>query len=382
MRDHTELLEGLEEKQFRGIILIPLFKKMGMRYVIEYHGGSAKKGKDIIAYYDGPLGDRHYVAIVAKVGDIHGSVSKKGSAAEVLFQAEQALNEPYTDIYDLKEIRIDECWVATTGKIKNTAVESIRGKLAKSHLDKLVRFIDRQRLVELIATYLPGFWHGDKLILQLAHELRGALVGIRNSADILRRRWDSIENEQRNHKLNAIEMDVQIAFRLIDSFTLEQLTELSLTRARFNCFQEVILQAIEALADSDRTRISLLPSRPFSEAFISGDARLIRHAFFCILDNALKYSSGNVLVQMDCGSNDGNIVLTISDDGIGVPEGLEEIIFEPGYRAPNANTLSVAGIGIGLTVARRIVREHGGQIEIQRNSKPTEFALYLPWLKS
>src|SRR5580700_3801550 len=53
---------------------------------------------------------KHYVAVVVKKGDIHGSVSKHGSASEVLFQMEQSLNEPYTDIYDLKEIRFDECW--------------------------------------------------------------------------------------------------------------------------------------------------------------------------------------------------------------------------------------------------------------------------------
>jgi hypothetical protein len=127
--------------------------------VIEHHGGSAEKGKDIIGYYEGLLGEHRYVCVVAKVGDIHGSVSKRGSASEVLFQAEQALSEPYTDVYTLQEVRMDECWVMTTGEIKNTAIDSIRGTLAKSNLDKLVRFIDGKRLVELVSLYMPGFWY-------------------------------------------------------------------------------------------------------------------------------------------------------------------------------------------------------------------------------
>lgn len=137
-----------------------------MQGVLAYHGGSAEKGNTV--FYIGPLGDRRYVGIVAKTTNLHGAVSSRGSASEALFQIEQALNEPYTDVYDLREVSLDECWIITTGDIKNTAVESVRGKLAKSNLHKTTRFVDRNRLIELVDRHMPGFWEIDLHLSPLA----------------------------------------------------------------------------------------------------------------------------------------------------------------------------------------------------------------------
>jgi HEAT repeat protein/energy-coupling factor transporter ATP-binding protein EcfA2 len=75
-----------------------------------------------------------------------------------LFQIEQSFDEPYTDVYGLKALVIDNCVVVTCKDIKNTALESIRGKLKKSNLDKLLRFIDGNKLIELLDKHLPNYF--------------------------------------------------------------------------------------------------------------------------------------------------------------------------------------------------------------------------------
>jgi hypothetical protein len=68
--DQDAYIKGLSEDQLRNIVLIPLPRSLGLRDVIEYHGGSTEKGKDLIGHYEGPLGGRHYMGVVAKIGDI------------------------------------------------------------------------------------------------------------------------------------------------------------------------------------------------------------------------------------------------------------------------------------------------------------------------
>jgi hypothetical protein len=152
------MLQKLSEDRLRKDVLIPLFRAMKFKDVIEYHGGVPEKGKDIIYYIEDSFGDRSYTSVIVKKTTITGAVGKKGNAKEILFQIEQSFDEPYTDVYGLKELVIDNCVVVTPKEIKNTAIESIRGKLKKSNLDKLVRFIDGDKLIELLDKHLPKYF--------------------------------------------------------------------------------------------------------------------------------------------------------------------------------------------------------------------------------
>jgi signal transduction histidine kinase len=71
-------------------------------------------------------------------------------------------------------------------------------------------------------------------------------------------------------------------------------------------------------------------------------------------------------------------ILRFLDWGIGVKQGLEDKIFDEGFRAPEAIGSNVTGTGLGLTIARKIIRELGGDLTLVRRYKPTEFQLLLP----
>jgi hypothetical protein len=155
-KEKLEILKKLDEDRLRKEVLIPLFVKMGFRDVIEYHG-SAEKGKDIIFSEKDAFGEKFYTGVVVKKGDITGSASS-GGAMVVLNQIEQTFDEAYTDKYSLKEPVIDRCIVVTSGCIKVTAIESIRGRLKKTNLDKLVKFFDGSKLVDLLDEYMPEYF--------------------------------------------------------------------------------------------------------------------------------------------------------------------------------------------------------------------------------
>lgn len=157
-KEKLNMLRKLNESRLRIEVLVPLFQKMGFKDVIEYHG-SAEKGKDIIFFYElDKFDNKIYTGVVVKAGDITGSASSSSGAMNVLNQIQQTLNEPYTDIYGLKELKIDRCIVITTGKITSQAVESIKGSLKGFNLDKLLSFFDGNKIVDLLEKHMPGYF--------------------------------------------------------------------------------------------------------------------------------------------------------------------------------------------------------------------------------
>ncbi len=224
------LLTSLTEAQLRVQVLVPLLMRMGLKNVKEYHGGVAEKGKDIVAHYTDILGARHYVAVVVKRGDIHGSVGKRGSAVEILYQVEQALSEPFSDVYDLDPVDICECWVVTSGVIKNTAVESIRGKLAKSNLDKVTRFIDQDRLVGLLDQHWADYWSHDRMMLALAHEMASPIAAAKHRALFIAQHPHGLDPDQCRKRALDIAVEMDLLNKLVEFVSFANRREFDLRR--------------------------------------------------------------------------------------------------------------------------------------------------------
>lgn len=153
-----ETLRKLAESDFRRDLLIPLLFRMGFKSVTEYHGCS-ERGKDIICFDVDKLGERRYLAIVAKVCDLTGSASSNRGLSEIVCQVEQCFNEAYHDLWGMRTITMDQVWIVTTGRVVPGAADSVIGKLEKSNLSKLVRILHGDQLVTLIDNHYPSYWN-------------------------------------------------------------------------------------------------------------------------------------------------------------------------------------------------------------------------------
>ena len=96
------------------------------------------------------------------------------------------------------------------------------------------------------------------------------------------------------------------------------------------------------------------------------DERLLRHIFTNLLTNAVKYSDAGQVVQFDIASAGADIVCTIRDQGIGIPEADREWLFHAFHRGRNVGDRP--GTGLGLVIVKRCVDLHGGKINV--DSKP------------
>ena len=99
-----------------------------------------------------------------------------------------------------------------------------------------------------------------------------------------------------------------------------------------------------------------------------------------LLENACKYSEpGTPIIVRVWGEPDA-VVLAVEDLGHGIPTEDLPRIFEPFYRAESARRLGLAGVGLGLAVARRVAETHGGTITaLSEPGRGSRFAVRLPW---
>ncbi len=110
------------------------------------------------------------------------------------------------------------------------------------------------------------------------------------------------------------------------------------------------------------------------------DKNQFQQVCFNLLSNAIKYGRHQKAfrVRIDGGRTGNGFEISIYDYGDGIPDGQEEIIFEPGFRGGLADHNNVVGQGLGLAVARAIIEAHGGSIRVTNRRNPTRFTIFLP----
>ena len=98
------------------------------------------------------------------------------------------------------------------------------------------------------------------------------------------------------------------------------------------------------------------------EVFLDGRKNLMQRCFGNLIDNAIKYSA-NVYISLRKLNN--NILITIDDDGPGIPENERENVFKPFYKIDKSRGDSKSSVGLGLSIASDTVKSHGGNIKLE-----------------
>jgi len=91
----------------------------------------------------------------------------------------------------------------------------------------------------------------------------------------------------------------------------------------------------------------------------------LERVFMNLVSNAIKYTPAGGSVTVRAWGEDNQIKVEVSDTGIGIPEEALPRIFDEFYRAKNAKAVEMEGTGLGLTIAKDVVDQHGGQISVE-----------------
>jgi len=220
------------------------------------------------------------------------------------------------------------------------------------------------------------------IITAVAHDLRTPLFALRGYLDGLEQGIAQTPDQISKYVAVCKQKSVQLD-RLVEdlfTFTKMEFQEIELDKDAAD-FGDIIQTSIESLEPQARSKqISILVQSSPGDYGIRADSHLLERAVSNLLDNAVRHTpkSGWILVQY-CREKD-QVAFTIHDSGQGFTS--EELgqVFEPLYRGEKSRNRTTGGAGLGLTISRRIIRQHGG--ELTANNHPVEGAILTGWIPS
>lgn len=219
------------------------------------------------------------------------------------------------------------------------------------------------------------------------HELSNPLMGIRGGAQYARKLVDAGDKVQALRRLDAITLDATLMKRVIDQFeALDSEAPIVRERRPVRLVGDLLLPVREEVLPFLRMRRFSIEDIRIEESArlprLLLDPEAMKAALLNLLRNAIKYADpkpSRFLVTIGAHrTDDDGVCIFVRDQGIGVPEDFAEKIFTRGQRAPNAVECGTVGLGLGLVVVRRVLREHGGDARLIHSANPTEFGLFLP----
>lgn len=237
---------------------------------------------------------------------------------------------------------------------------------------------ERARLVRSLR---DGDRHKDEFLATLAHELRNPLAPIRNGLQVLRLAMhDPAAVEQ---ALTMMERQLGQMIRLIDDLLdLNRISrgKIELKQERID-LAEVVNRAVETsrpLIDSRNHTLTVEP--PEGATFVRGDAARLAQVFANLLNNAAKYTEPGGQIRFAVRRRDGEVEASIRDDGVGISREMLPHVFDLFAQADGSLQRSQGGLGIGLTLVKKLVELHGGEVEARSEGlgRGTEIVVRLP----
>jgi signal transduction histidine kinase len=199
------------------------------------------------------------------------------------------------------------------------------------------------------------------LMSTVSHELRTPLASVLGYAELLRTR--EMDPAARDRILGVVHREAQRLSALIDDFLdLQRIEEdrLRLERRPFRVDELLDEQVRTFRGQSETHQLELSVEQ--SPLLASGDRRRIAQVIANLLSNAIKYSPGGGLVRVEGVRGNGEVMVAVSDQGLGIPSDQQPQVFEKFFRVPRPEVSEIGGTGLGLALAHEIVAAHEGRI--------------------
>jgi two-component system OmpR family sensor kinase len=215
--------------------------------------------------------------------------------------------------------------------------------------------------INAMAERIQGLLESQKNLLHsVSHELRTPIARLQFALELVEARVDDPSISKR---IKAMDGDLaelnELVNELLSMSKLDNATEPQ--RALFEV-EPVLRECAEGLHPRPATLHLELGTRLGS---VDGDRRLLARAVGNLLRNAQKYAAQTVALSA---RHDGGLLeILVDDDGPGIPDEEREHIFEPFYRLDRSRDRATGGFGLGLSIARKAVRLHGGSLRVERS---------------
>ncbi len=251
----------------------------------------------------------------------------------------------YSDEYELVDTHR---WVRRFTAPVRTAEGGLVGRIF------LLRETTEQRRAEALK---------DELMSTVSHELRTPLSAILGFAELLKAR--DYEKPERDEYLETIHQQATRLSSLISDFLDIQRLEQSDEDLRMGKVElgGMLKQQVEFFSRQSEDHPVRLEAP--DGLVVEGDEDHLRRAVANLISNAIKYSPEGGPVTVEASRRNGDVLVAVRDEGLGIPADEQRRVFDRFYRVDTVKTRKIGGTGLGLALVREIARAHGGDVGVE-----------------
>ena len=223
----------------------------------------------------------------------------------------------------------------------------------------------------------------DEFIAMLAHELRNPVAPIRNAGEIL---FQLATDERQVALAGVLKRQTEQLSRLLDDL----LEVARVTQGRIELRREIVaiqacvqmaVEAVEPMIKERHQRLTV--TREGLSTFVDADKVRLTQCIANLLTNAAKFTPPNGDIRVNSRVEDGHAIIEVSDTGIGIAADLLPLLFDLFVQGQRSLDRSEGGLGIGLSVCKRLIEMHGGHVTGSSDGAGhgSTFAIHLPLAK-
>lgn len=224
----------------------------------------------------------------------------------------------------------------------------------------------------------------NEFISNITHELKTPIATVGVAIEALKN-FNAIQDPQRTKEyLDISSNELQRLSLLVDKVLKLSMFEKKEVELKCETFdlKDVVNEVVDSLKlqlEKHHAKVAIVKE---GDSALQGDRLHLLSVVFNLLDNAIKYSKEEPLIKINILGNEENVVLQVTDNGIGIPQEYRDKVFDKFFRIPHGDTHNAKGYGLGLSYVAQVIQKHNGTITIE--SQPgigTEFTITLPKTK-
>ncbi len=346
-------------------------------------------GKDVVFYptENGSLGEAHIFSVTDTLDESCTSVNEKGVAAWVLKNNKHA--GATTDTLSSAKclylaVRVSDRVYGVVGiVIGEQPLDAFENSILLSILGECALSLENEknaREKEEAAILAKNEQLRANLLRAISHDLRTPLTSISGNASNLLSNGSSFDADTKKQLYTDIYDDSMWLINLVEN--LLAVTRIEEGRLNIRVSEDLMDDVIaEALHHVNRKSVEHHITVDNEEDFLLAkmDARLIVQVIINIVDNAIKYTPKGSHIQIKTKKQDDKAIVTIADDGDGIPDEMKAKVFDMFYSGANQIADSRRSLGLGLSLCKSIINAHGGTITVSDNTPHgTVFTFTLP----
>ena len=273
----------------------------------------------------------------------------------------------------------DWVWVLSRGSVVERAGDGSAVRMIGTNVDITQRKRAEVELLSALQREKELSEMKSKFVSIASHELRTPLATILSSAELLEHYSDNLSADDRLKMLHGIQGGVKRMNAMIEDVLIIGKAEAGALQFEPKPVDlgELCRKVVEELRGGVAKQHVIQFEHQFKRSSLNLDEKLLRHILTNLLSNAAKYSPAGSVVSLLLAERDGQALIEVGDQGIGIPPEDQARMFESFHRASNVGNRQ--GTGLGMTIVKKAVELHGGSISIDSQvDAGTRVSVHLP----